>query len=76
MTGDSAPSLDPDTDVPYLNSLLAEGWEVTASDYLNENALTPTSKKVLPYFVGEEAARNDIDIVSCGEEHACCRCRI
>ena len=63
MTGNCAPSLDPDTDVPYVNSLLAEGWEVTASDYLNENALTPTSKKVLPYFVGEEAARNDIDIV-------------
>jgi hypothetical protein len=63
MTGNCAPSLDPDTDIPYVNTLLAQGWEVTASDYLNENALTPTSKKVLPYFVGEEAARNAIDII-------------
>lgn len=63
MTGNCAPSLDPDTAVPYANALLAQGWEVTASDYLNENALVPTSKKVLPYLVGEEAARNDIDIV-------------
>lgn len=63
MTGNCAPSLDPQTDVPYVNSLLGEGWEVVASDYLNENALAPTSKKVLPYFVGEEGARNDIDIV-------------
>jgi fermentation-respiration switch protein FrsA (DUF1100 family) len=63
MTGNCAPSLDPDTDIPNVNALLAEGWEVTSSDYLNENALAPTSKKVLPYFVGEEAARNAIDIV-------------
>ncbi len=63
MTGNCAPSLDPPTAMPYVNDLLAQGWEVTASDYLNENALDPTSKKVLPYFVGEEAARNDIDIV-------------
>jgi len=63
MTGNCAPSLDPDTDIPYVNNLLAEGWEVTTSDYLNENAQAPTSKKVLPYFVGEEAARNAIDIV-------------
>jgi fermentation-respiration switch protein FrsA (DUF1100 family) len=63
MTGNCAPSLDPDTDVPFMNDLLAQGWEVTSSDYLNEDALTPTSKKVLPYFVGEEAARNVIDIV-------------
>jgi dienelactone hydrolase len=63
MTGNCAPSLDPDTDVPFMNDLLAQGWEVTSSDYLNESALAPTSKKVLPYFVGEEAARNVIDIV-------------
>ena len=63
LTSNCAPSLDPSTDVPYVNSLLAKGWEVVASDYLNENALAPTSKKILPYFVGEEAARNDIDIV-------------
>jgi len=63
MTGNCAPSLDPLTDVPFMNDLLAQGWEVTSSDYLNENALDPTSKKVLPYFVGEEAARNAIDIV-------------
>src|ERR1700733_2455570 len=63
MTGNCAPSLDPATDVPFVNDLLAQGWEVASSDYLNENALAPTSKKVLPYFVGEEAARNVIDIV-------------
>ena len=69
MTGNCAPSLDPPTAVPFMNDLLAQGWEVTASDYLNENALDPTSKKVLPYFVGEEAARNVIDIVRARTEH-------
>ena len=63
LTSNCAPSSDPETDVPYVNALLAEGWEVVASDYLNEDALTPTSKKILPYVVGEEAARNAIDIV-------------
>lgn len=63
LTANCAPSLDPTTAVPFLNDLLAQGWVVTSSDYLNENALAPGSKKVLPYLVGEEAARNVIDIV-------------
>ena len=70
MTGNCAPSLDPATDVPFVNDLLAQAWEVTSSDYLNESALAPASKKVLPYFVGEEAARNVIDIVRRRQKHA------
>jgi len=63
MTGNCAPSLDPPTDVPLVNHLLDEGWEVVASDYLNENAYDTSSKALLPYGVAAEAARNVIDIV-------------
>ena len=36
-----APSLDPVTDIPNVNNLLAQGWEVTATDYQGEgNPLT------------------------------------
>jgi hypothetical protein len=63
MTGNCAPSLTPQTDVPYANNLLAQGWEITATDYVNEVASAPTSQKLLPYMVGTEAARNAIDIV-------------
>ena len=63
MTSNCAPSLTANTDVPYANSLLAQGWEVVATDYLNENAFLPDSTSLLPYLVGAEAARNTIDIV-------------
>jgi pimeloyl-ACP methyl ester carboxylesterase len=59
-----APSLAPSSDIPNVNSLLAQGWEVTATDYQGEGnkQLKPT-KGILPYLVGESAARNTIDIV-------------
>jgi hypothetical protein len=63
MVSACAPSLDPDTAVPLANALLSQGWEITATDYLNENAFTPNSNKLLPYTLGAEAARNAIDIV-------------
>ena len=63
--GSCAPSLNPATDVPNINSLLAKGWVVAASDYqgeANANILTGSSG-ILPYLVGQSAARNTIDIV-------------
>ena len=39
-----------------------KGWEIVATDYLNENAYTPTSK-VLENALGIQTARNVIDIV-------------
>ncbi|HEV7524288.1 MAG TPA: lipase family protein [Acidimicrobiia bacterium] len=53
-----APSLQPDAAVPLVNTLLDQGWEVTASDYQGEG--TPG---LLPYIAGDSAARNTIDIV-------------
>jgi hypothetical protein len=59
-----APSLHPTYALPgvtgglAVNKLLAQGWVVTASDYQGEG--TPG---ILPYLVGESAARNTIDIV-------------
>ncbi len=53
-----SPSLDPTNAVPLVNTLLAQGWEVTASDYQGEG--TPG---LLPYIAGDSAARNTIDIV-------------
>lgn len=53
-----APSLDPSSDVPLANSLLDQGWVVTASDYQGEG--TPG---LMPYLAGVSAARNTIDIV-------------
>jgi dipeptidyl aminopeptidase/acylaminoacyl peptidase len=58
MADQCAPSLDPTSAVPLANQLLDKGWEVTASDYQGEG--TPG---LLPYIVGESAARNTIDIV-------------
>jgi pimeloyl-ACP methyl ester carboxylesterase len=58
MADQCAPSLDPSSAVPLQNQLLARGWVVTASDYQGEG--TPG---LLPYLVGEVAARNTIDIV-------------
>jgi len=59
-----SPSLSPSSDIPNVNSLLAQGWEVTATDYQGEgNAKLKPTKGILPYLVGESAARNTIDIV-------------
>jgi alpha-beta hydrolase superfamily lysophospholipase len=55
-----APSLDPVSDVPLANQLLAQGWEITASDGQGYAAGTPGPA---PYLVGTSAARNVIDIV-------------
>jgi alpha-beta hydrolase superfamily lysophospholipase len=53
-----APSLDPATDVPLANQLLAQGWEVTASDGQGTG-----TAGLAPYLVGSSAADNVIDIV-------------
>lgn len=53
-----APSLQPVSAVPEINLLLQQGWLVTASDY--QGLGTPG---LLPYLVGDVAARNTIDIV-------------
>lgn len=58
MTDICSPSLDPAQAVPQVNSLLAAGWEVTASDYQGEG-----TGGLLPYLVGKVAAQNSIDIV-------------
>jgi pimeloyl-ACP methyl ester carboxylesterase len=58
MADSCTPSLDPANDVPLENTLLDQGWEVTASDYQGEG--TPG---LLPYLAGVSAARNTIDIV-------------
>ncbi len=60
-----APSLDPATDVPNIDALLAKHWEVVATDYQGEaNAnILPTSTGLLPYLAGTSAAFNTIDIV-------------
>ncbi|MGO9027487.1 MAG: lipase family protein [Acidimicrobiales bacterium] len=58
MAPQCAPSLQPSSAVPYQNQLLAQGWEVTASDYQGEG--TPG---MMPYLAGVSAARNTIDIV-------------
>jgi hypothetical protein len=60
-----APSLDPSTDVPNINNLLGQGWEVTATDYQGEanSSILPKSPGILPYLVGTSAARNTLDIV-------------
>ena len=58
MADACAPSLNPTSAVPEINLLLAQGWVVTASDYQGQG--TPG---LLPYLVGDVAARNTIDIV-------------
>ncbi len=68
--GSCAPSLNPPFAVPFINSLLAEGWEVVATDYQGENnsQILSTSQGILPYLVGESAARNTIDIVRAAQQ--------
>jgi len=60
-----APSLDPAGDVPNIDALLAQHWEVVATDYQGEanSFILPTSPGLLPYLAGKSAAYNTIDIV-------------
>ena len=58
-----APSLDPASDVPLANQLLAQGWEITASD--GQGSGTPG---LAPYLVGASAARNVIDIAAAARQ--------
>jgi len=58
MADQCAPSLDPTEATPETNTLLAQGWVITASDY--QGLGTPG---LHPWIAGENAARNTIDIV-------------
>ncbi|MDR3651232.1 MAG: lipase family protein [Acidimicrobiales bacterium] len=71
LNGSCAPSGNPEIAVPEINVLLAQGWEVTATDYQGEGnkSLKPT-KGILPYLVGASAARNTIDIVRAAQQSA------
>ncbi len=53
-----APSLQPVSAVPLVNSMLERGWEITATDYQGEG--TPG---LMPYLVGVAAAQDTINIV-------------
>src|SRR4051794_35873465 len=67
MAPKCAPSLSPTTAVlspAVVNAMLALGWEVVATDYQGEG----TPPDVLPFLVGETAARNTIDIVLAASE--------
>jgi pimeloyl-ACP methyl ester carboxylesterase len=61
MADQCAPSLKPDTvlSTGVLNSMLALGWAVAATDYQGEG----TPPGLLPFLVGDVAAHNTIDIV-------------
>jgi dipeptidyl aminopeptidase/acylaminoacyl peptidase len=61
MSDACAPSLQPESAVPgaALNGMLGLGWVVVATDYQGEG----TPPGLLPYFVGDVAAHNAIDIV-------------
>jgi pimeloyl-ACP methyl ester carboxylesterase len=65
MANECAPSLDPSSDVPAINDLLDNGWEVTATDYQGEGNqnLAPTSRGLQPHGVNIAEAHNIIDIV-------------
>ncbi len=59
MAMQCAPSLQPSQAVPSINQLLAQGWEVTASDYQGEG----TPPGILAYLVGNLSAENTLDLV-------------
>lgn len=61
MAAQCAPSLNPASAVPTaaINGMLGLGWEVVATDYQGEG----TPPGLLPFLVGDVAARNTIDIV-------------
>jgi hypothetical protein len=58
-----APSLNPASDIPLANTLLDQGWVVTATDYQGEG--TPG---LHPYLAGFNAAHNTIDIVKAARQ--------
>ena len=58
-----APSLSPASDIPLANTLLDQGWVVTATDYQGEG--TPG---LHPYLAGFNAAHNTIDIVKAARQ--------
>jgi pimeloyl-ACP methyl ester carboxylesterase len=61
------PSLNPTDAVlapAIANAMLALGWEVVATDYQGEG----TPPGLLPFLVGDTAARNTIDIVLAASE--------
>jgi esterase/lipase len=58
-----APSINPSSDIPLANTLLDQGWVVTASDYQGEG--TPG---LMPYLAGVSAARNTVDIVKAARQ--------
>jgi pimeloyl-ACP methyl ester carboxylesterase len=62
MAAVCAPSLSPAAALPsltVLNAMLEQGWAVVATDYQGEG----TPPGLLPFLVGDVAARNAIDIV-------------
>jgi pimeloyl-ACP methyl ester carboxylesterase len=61
MADKCAPSLNLDTALPadVVNGMLGLGWVIAATDYQGQG----TPPALLPYFVGDVAARNTIDIV-------------
>jgi pimeloyl-ACP methyl ester carboxylesterase len=67
MAPKCAPSLNPASAVlspAVVNAMLALGWEVVATDYQGEG----TPPDLLPFLVGDTAARNTIDIVLAASE--------
>ncbi len=61
MAPECAPSLHPSSALPtptILNAMLALGWEVVATDYQTEK-----TTGLVPYLVGDVAARDAIDAV-------------
>jgi alpha-beta hydrolase superfamily lysophospholipase len=65
MNSVDSPSTDPAPDIPNINNLLANHWEVTATDYagMGNPLAGRTQKGFLAYVVGVSAARNALDIV-------------
>ena len=65
MSPSCAPSADPANDVPDINHLLDQGWEVVATDYQGEenSAIAPGAGYLQPHGVNVPTAHDIIDIV-------------
>jgi len=65
MANECAPSRDPSNDVPAINDMLDNGWEVTATDYQGEGNqnLGATTRGLQAHGVNVAEAHNVIDIV-------------
>jgi alpha-beta hydrolase superfamily lysophospholipase len=70
MADECAPSLDPSNDVPAINDMLDNGWEVTATDYQGEGnqSLGSTTRGLQPHGVNIAEAHNVIDIVRAAQD--------